>query len=99
MEYIKKELDKESSSYLLQREKANARKRKFLDKMTAEQRELKKAKDREYYWKHKEHNKVKKIINMTEQEKEKIRKNWKEASIRYREKKKKITNIVDNTQI
>lgn len=50
----KKQLKKDSSAYLRQREKANARKRKFLDKMTPEQREIKRAKDRAYYQKKKQ---------------------------------------------
>lgn len=44
-----KKLKKDSAAYLRQREKANARKRKFLDKMTEDQKEIKRAKDREYY--------------------------------------------------
>lgn len=44
----KKQVKKNSSAYLPLREKANARKRKFLDKMTEEEREIKRAKDRAY---------------------------------------------------
>ena len=44
-----KKLKKDSAAYSRQREKANARKRKFLDKMTEDQKEIKRAKDREYY--------------------------------------------------
>lgn len=46
----KKNINKNSQAYIKQRQKANARKRKYLDNLTLEQRELKKAKDREYYF-------------------------------------------------
>lgn len=49
----KKQIKKNSTAYLRQREKANARKRKFLDKMTEEEKEIKRAKGREYYYKKK----------------------------------------------
>lgn len=84
----KKTFKKNSSAYLKYREKANARKRNFLDKMTEEQREIKRAKDRETYQKKKAENKVKKITDMTEREKRKQRKQWKHASKKYRDKKK-----------
>lgn len=42
----KKALKRDSVAYLRHREKANARKRNFLDKMTEEQREIKRAKDK-----------------------------------------------------
>lgn len=92
-----KKLKKDSASYLRQREKANARKRKFLDKLTEEQREIKRAKDREYYKKKKAEKKVKTIADMTEREKRKQRKCWKNASKKYREKKKGLANIISNT--
>lgn len=94
---IPKKLKKDSAAYLRQREKANARKRKFLDKMTEEQKEIKRAKDREYYRKKKAEKKVKKITDMTEREKRKQRKDWKKASKKYREKKKSLANLVSNT--
>lgn len=93
----KKQVKKDSAAYLRQREKANARKRKFLAKMTEEQKEIKRAKDREYYEKKKLENKVKKITDMTEREKRKQRKNWKKASKKYREKKKGLANLISNT--
>lgn len=93
----KKQVKKNSSAYLQQREKANARKRKFLDKMTEEEREFKRAKDREYYQKKKAEKKVKNVGEMTEREKRKQRKIWKEASKKYREKKKAISSIINNT--
>lgn len=93
----KKQVKKNSSAYLRQREKANARKRKFLNKMTEEEREIKRAKDRAYYQKKKAEKKVKNIDEMTEREKRKQRKIWKEASKKYREKKKAISSIVNNT--
>lgn len=93
----KKQLKKNSAAYLRQREHANARNRKFLDKMTDEQREIKRAKDRAYYQKKKAEKKVKNIAEMTEREKRKQRKEWKKASKKYREKKKAFTNIINNT--
>ncbi|CAG9782469.1 unnamed protein product [Diatraea saccharalis] len=93
----RKQLKKDSAAYLRQREKANARKRKFLDKMTEQQKEIKRAKDREYYKKKKEENKVKKISDMTEREKRKQRKDWKKASKKYRDKKKGLANLISNT--
>ncbi|CAH1987621.1 unnamed protein product [Acanthoscelides obtectus] len=93
----KKQLKKNSSAYLRQREKANARKKKFLDKMTEEEIEIKRAKDRAYYRKKKAEKKVKNISEMTEREKRKQRKIWKEASKKYREKKKKLSTILNNT--
>ncbi|VEN46256.1 unnamed protein product [Callosobruchus maculatus] len=92
-----KMLQKNNAAYLRQREKANARKRKFLDKMTEEEKEMKRAKDREYYKKKKEERKVKKVADMTEREKRKQRKDWRIASKKYREKKKGVANIVNNT--
>lgn len=93
----KKELKKDSMAYLRHREKANARKRKFLDNMTEEQKEIKRAKDREYYQKKKAENKVNKISDLTEREKRALRKQWKEASKKYRAKKKMLANAVSNT--
>lgn len=93
----KKKLKKDSAAYLRQREKANARKRKFLDKMSEEQREIKRAKDREYYKKKKAEKKVKRVADMTERERRKQRKCWKNASKKYREKKKGLANIISNT--
>lgn len=87
---------KYSAAYLRQREKANAKKRMFLDKMTVEQREIKRAKNRAYFKKKKAENKVKNITEMTEREKRKQRKAWKEASKKYREKKKALANIISN---
>ena len=43
----KKKINRNSAVYLRQRKKANARKRKFLNKMTPEQREMKRAKDKD----------------------------------------------------
>ncbi|KAL4717885.1 hypothetical protein ACJJTC_005730 [Scirpophaga incertulas] len=91
-----KKLKKDSAAYLRQREKANARKRKFLDRMTEEQREIKRAKDREYYKKKKAEKKVKNIANMTNREKRQ-RKDWKIASKKYREKKKALINMIRDT--
>ncbi|XP_045768056.1 uncharacterized protein LOC123869252 [Maniola jurtina] len=93
----KKQLKKNTSAYLHQREKANARKRKFLDKMTDEEREIKRAKDRAYYQQKKAEKKVKNIAQVTQREQRKQRKKWKEASKKYREKKKKLSSIVNNT--
>ncbi|CAH1970101.1 unnamed protein product [Acanthoscelides obtectus] len=93
----KKQLKKNSSAYLRQGEKANARKKKFLDKMTEEEIEIKRAKDRAYYRKKKAEKKVKNIAEMTEREKRKQRKIWKEASKKYREKKKTLSTILNNT--
>ena len=45
----KKRLKQNSIAYKRHRENANARKRKFLNKMTPEQKEMKRLKDREYY--------------------------------------------------
>ncbi|KAH0815919.1 hypothetical protein GEV33_006872 [Tenebrio molitor] len=52
--------------------------------MTAEQREIKRVKDKTYYQKKKAEKKVKPIAQMTEQEKRKQRKHWKKASQKYR---------------
>lgn len=92
-----KKLEKDSVAYLRYREKANARKRKFLAKMTEEQKEIKRAKAREYYKKQKAENKVKKISDMTERQKQQLRKNWKIRSKKYRQKKKCLTNAISNT--
>ncbi|KAF5283695.1 hypothetical protein FQA39_LY17243 [Lamprigera yunnana] len=78
----------DSADYLRQREKANAKKRNCLDKMTEQQIEIKRAKDRECYKKKKAENKVKKISDMAEREKRKKRKDFKKASKKYREKKR-----------
>lgn len=60
----------------------------FLDKITPEQKEIKRAKFREYYHKMKGENKIKHVSEMSEREKRQQRKKWKEASKKYREKKK-----------
>lgn len=93
----KKIINKNSAAYIKQRQKANARKRKYLDNLTKEQRELKKAKDREYYQKKKAANKIKFINDMTEREKRKQRALWKKNSRKYRQKKKNLTNTLNNT--
>ncbi|KAL3287881.1 hypothetical protein HHI36_002339 [Cryptolaemus montrouzieri] len=53
--------------------KVNARKHKFLNKMTPEQKEMKISKDREYYQRKKAKNKVETASDMTEREKRKQR--------------------------
>ena len=93
----KKNINKNSAAYIKQRQKANARKRKYLDNLTLEQRELKKAKDREYYQKKKAENKIKSIKSMTEREKRKQRALWKKNSRKYRQKKENLVNIITNT--
>lgn len=65
--------------------------------MTAEQREIKRAKDREYYQKKKAKKKVTKVSDMTEREKRKLRKRWRKASKTYREKKMIFANAISNT--
>ena len=54
-----KEIRELSEAYLRQREKASERRRRFFEKMTPEQWEMKRAKDREYYYKRKEAKKKK----------------------------------------
>ncbi|KAG6443763.1 uncharacterized protein LOC115456138 [Manduca sexta] len=90
----KKRLKQDSVAYKRHREKANARKRKFLDNMTPEQKEMKRLKDREYYQRKKAEKKVKTISDMTEREKRKQRKSWREYSQKYRQKKKMMENIL-----
>ncbi|KAL3282625.1 hypothetical protein HHI36_005800 [Cryptolaemus montrouzieri] len=53
----KKRLKQDSIAYKRHRVKANARKRKFLNRMTPEQKETERLKDREYYQKKKAENK------------------------------------------
>ncbi|KAG6441738.1 hypothetical protein O3G_MSEX002009 [Manduca sexta] len=77
---------KNNLDYLRRRIKANARKKRFLDKMTDEQKAIKRAKDREYYHKKKTENKPRKITEFTEREKLNIREKWREASRKYRKK-------------
>lgn len=93
----KKKVNQNSAAYLKQREKENARKRKFLDKMTPEQKEMKKVKDREYYARKKAENKTKTISDMSEREKRQQRKQWKKNSQKYREKKRMLTSILNNS--
>lgn len=93
----KKRLKQDSIAYKKHREKANARKRKFLDKMTPEQREMKRLKDREYYQRKKAENKVKTVSDMTERQKRKQRKSWSKNSQKYRQKKKMLANILSNS--
>lgn len=93
----KKNINKNSAAYIKQRQKANARKRKYLDNLTTEQRLLKKAKDREYYQKKKAANKTKRIEDMTEREKRKQRALWKKNSTKYRQRKKNLVNILNDT--
>lgn len=59
-------MKKYSAAYLHQSEKTNARKGKFLDKMTSEKREIKRAKYNEYYQKKKKQS----IVDMSEREKQ-----------------------------
>ncbi|XP_063363882.1 uncharacterized protein LOC134652649 [Cydia amplana] len=93
----KKRSKQDSTAYKKHREKANARKRKFLDKMTPEQREVKRLKDREYYQRKKAENKVKTVSDMTERQKRKQRKLWRKNSQKYRQKKKMMANILANS--
>lgn len=67
-------------AYFRQREKANVRKRKFLDKMTDDQKEIKRARNRTYYKKKKTEKHVKKKAEITEREQRTKRKDWKKAS-------------------
>lgn len=55
----KKRLKEDSIAYKKHHGKANARKRKFLNKMTLKQIEMKRLKDREYYQRKKAENDVK----------------------------------------
>lgn len=85
---LKCKIKQDSPTYLTQRQKANARKRRFLDKMTDEQKEIKRCKDRAYYRKKKAEGNSKSITQLTEQEKRKKRNSWKEASKKYRNKQR-----------
>lgn len=62
----KKKINRNSAAYLRQRKKANARKCKFLNKMTPEQREMKREKDKEYYQRKKAEKKTKSLSEMFE---------------------------------
>lgn len=93
----KKKINRNSAVYIRQREKANARKRRFLDKMTPEQREIKKAKDRDYYQRKKAEKKIKFISDMSEREKRQQRKLWKKNSRKYRERKKMLASVQNDT--
>lgn len=84
----RKRLNRDSPTYLRHRELANARKRRFLDNMTEEEKILKRAKDREYYKKKKAENKIKKIADLTECQKRVLRTHWIKASKKYRERNK-----------
>lgn len=70
----KRKINRNSAAYIKQLEKANARKRKFMNKMTPEQREIKKAIDREYYQRKKTERKIKSINDMSERQKRQQRK-------------------------
>ncbi|XP_052755801.1 uncharacterized protein LOC128201806 isoform X1 [Galleria mellonella] len=70
-------------------EKAKARKRRFLEKMTPEQKELKRKKDLQYYHKRKAEKK-KNIAEMPENQRTKLRELWRINSKKYRERKKRI---------
>lgn len=76
-----------SLTYIRHRERANARKQRFLQNLTPEQRELKKAKDREYYHKKKAFKKRKSIKDMSEEEREHQRKLWRDSAKKYRRTK------------
>ena len=93
----KKRSKQDSIAYKIHREKANARKSKFLDKMTPEHKEMKRLKDREYCHRKKNENKVKTVSDMTESQKKKQRKLWRKNSQKYRQKKKMMGNILANS--
>ncbi|KAJ8705677.1 hypothetical protein PYW08_012723 [Mythimna loreyi] len=91
----KKKLEKNSIAYLREREKANARKKRFLDKMTDEEKELKRAKDRAYHHR-KKADKNRKIAVMSEEEKIRQREVWNRAAKKYRQRKKSASNMGNN---
>lgn len=68
---VEKWLKQGSIAYKGYCEKDNAKKRNFLNKMTPEQKEMKRLKDREYYQRKKAENKVKTVGDMTKREKSK----------------------------
>ncbi|CAH0673870.1 unnamed protein product [Spodoptera exigua] len=84
--YPKKKLDKSSPAYIRQRQIANARKRVYLDKLTPEQREIKKAKDREYYYKKKNTMQRRSIYDLPEDKQLKLRAQWNRNTKKYRQK-------------
>ncbi|XP_053611803.1 uncharacterized protein LOC128675968 isoform X3 [Plodia interpunctella] len=70
--------------YQQYRRKENARKKKFLENLTPEQKAMKKKKDLEWYHRCK----GKKLAALSEEEKAKRRESWKKSSQRYRQRKK-----------
>lgn len=72
--------------------------RRARQKMTEEQLEERRRKDRERYQCKKEHGLVKNISDVTPREKRIIRKRWKDASKRYRQKKKNIKALEVQTE-
>lgn len=64
------------AAYIRKKENARARKRRFVDKMTQEQKEKKRAKDREYYYRKKAEKKIESTSEMTERDKRMQRKQW-----------------------
>ncbi|XP_059047408.1 uncharacterized protein LOC131842859 [Achroia grisella] len=81
--------NKQQTALSRAQEKAKARKRKFLDKMTPEQKALKKKKDLQYYHK-KKAEKKKHISELPENQRVKLRELWRINSKKYRERKKKV---------
>uniref|UniRef100_A0A2H1WCE9 SFRICE_005657 n=1 Tax=Spodoptera frugiperda TaxID=7108 RepID=A0A2H1WCE9_SPOFR len=97
----KKKLDKSSPAYVRQRQLANARKRIYLDNLTPEQKEIKKAKDREYYHeKKKKMTQSRSIYNLTEEAQLKLRAQWKENTKKYRQRCNiKFINLAANKRV
>lgn len=69
----------------------------FLDKITPEQKEIKRAKFREYYHKMKGENKIKHVSEMSEREKRQQRKNGKKPQ--KSTEKRKNANAVSNSPL
>ncbi|CAL1295331.1 unnamed protein product [Larinioides sclopetarius] len=81
-------------AYKKQREKANARNRKYLEKMTDAQREERNRKRREAYQKNKNLNLIKDINDLAPRQQQKKRKYWREASAKYRKQKQQLKDVI-----
>ncbi|CAL1299705.1 unnamed protein product [Larinioides sclopetarius] len=84
----------QSLAYKIQREKGNARNRKYFEKMTDAQREERNRKRREAYQKKKDLNLVKSINDLTPGQQQKQRKYWRKTSVNYRKRKQQLKDVV-----
>lgn len=94
---VKKKHIENSDKYERQKKLAAERQRRFKAKMTEEQLEKKRQRDRDRLKRLREEKKIKPIKEMKPSEQKKKRKQWRKYCSTYRKKQKALKNALDNT--